>query len=518
MVATLLVAACAALGVWFATAPLGPGLDPDAASYLGAAQSVAHGRGYRIPIAPWVSADSTSPLTHFPPGYPTALALPIALGVTSTRGARLVNAVAAFLEIAVGVWLVITVAGALAGFSVAAAFLVMHPLVMVHLSVLSEPLFLAAMMCVLAATVAFMRAGGERSRTIAAAAGGAAAAVTVLLRYAGVAAVAAIVIWTFIQPGALAVRVRRTLAAALPMVLLVASWIVHESLTRNTGAIRRLGPYGGVAETIHMGAATVVAFLVPLTSDDSLPGRHWFALIVLLAASYLLAQGARRMPSRSVARSTLAATGIFAACYLVVLLGSRVFADPGIPFDERLLVPTFVLLVIAVGVATPEWWRTARLLARVICATLLLAWLGMSFRATQDDVAWAMENGQDFTQTQWTASPLLAWARVNASRRPVFTNWPPAVFFHLHRAAYEAPNEASDTVLKSFADTIRARNGVVLAFDQPNPDFIGPDELKRAAGLREVARFADGIIFVASAATSPGPRHGSTVIPTRIPP
>ena len=518
MVATLLVAAGAALGVWFATAPLGPGLDPDAASYLGAAQSVAHGRGYRIPIAPWVAVDSTSPLTHFPPGYPTALALPIVLGATPTRAARFVNAAAAFLEIAVVVWLVMTVAGPLAGFSVAAAFLVMHPLVMVHLSVLSEPLFLAAMMCVLAATVAFMLARDERSRIMAAVAGGTAAAVTVVFRYAGVAAVAAAVIWTCIQPGTLAVRVRRTVAAALPMMLLVGAWVVHESLTRDTGAIRRLGPYGGMAETIHVGASTVVAFLVPLTSDDSLPGRYWIALVVLLAISYLLAQGARRVPSRSVARSTMVAAAIFAASYLVVLLASRLLADPGIPFDERLLVPTFVLLIIAVGVATPAGWRTARRRARVICATLLLAWLGMSFRATQDDVAWAMENGQDFTQTQWTSSPLLAWARVNASRRPLFTNWPPAVFFHLHRAAHEAPNEASDTVLKSFADTVRARNGVVLAFDQLNPDFIGPEELKRAVGLQELARFPDGIIFVASPAPSPGPPHGSTAMPTRIPP
>src|SRR3982751_4064797 len=121
------------------TTPPGPGLDPDAASYLGAAQSLAKGTGYRVPVSDWTAADSTAKLTHFPPGYPTALALPIVLGATPRQAARIVNAVAAFLDFAAVVWLVGSVAGVLTGCGLAAALLVMHPIAVIHLSVLSEP-------------------------------------------------------------------------------------------------------------------------------------------------------------------------------------------------------------------------------------------------------------------------------------------------------------------------------------------------------------------------------------------
>ena len=46
-------------GVLHLTDPPGPGLDPDAMSYLGAGASLAHGHGLRIPSAGWASADTT---------------------------------------------------------------------------------------------------------------------------------------------------------------------------------------------------------------------------------------------------------------------------------------------------------------------------------------------------------------------------------------------------------------------------------------------------------------------------
>ena len=90
--ATLLGAVAFALAL-IITDPVGPGLDPDALSYMGAAESVAAHGIYQIPAAKWSSADSTAPLAHFPPGYSTVLALPVRLGMgyglvffTSDRG------------------------------------------------------------------------------------------------------------------------------------------------------------------------------------------------------------------------------------------------------------------------------------------------------------------------------------------------------------------------------------------------------------------------------------------------
>src|SRR5205085_8412252 len=142
-----IVAGGVAAGITLAvTRPPALGLDPDAASYLGAAQSLAEGRGYRIPIADWATADSTSALSHFPPGYPTAIALPVAVGMTPMNAARAVNAATAFVDIGVASWLVTSIAGSIAGIVLALALVVMPVFVELHASVLSEPLFLACTM------------------------------------------------------------------------------------------------------------------------------------------------------------------------------------------------------------------------------------------------------------------------------------------------------------------------------------------------------------------------------------
>jgi hypothetical protein len=493
--AALAAGLLAVVGVWIISAPPGPGLDPDAASYLGAAESVAHGRGYRIPIADWRTKDSTAALAHFPPGYPTVLAAAIALGATPARAARLVNAAAAFVTVGVATALVTSIAGLAAGVVVAAALLVMHAMVIVHLSVLSEPLFLASLVFTLAAMERFQRAPNEKERLGAAALAGAAAAAAILVRYAGMAMVAAVVLLCAAPSGPRAARARRALAAALPAAVLFGAWVIRSTFTSGARSIRALGTYGGFTETLSMGFSTVVAWLVPLTTDDSLPGRSWIALALLALLLAVMTRGARAA-RRTPAASTLAAVTLLAVCYVAVLVASRLLADPRIPFDERILVPLLLLVVIGAAITLATWWRAARRITRGVAALLLLAWLAASFRASEDDVEWVLENGSDFAEAQWTASPLLAWARANAPRRPLYSNWAPAIVFHLHRAAHEVPNDSTAVLLDTFADTVRVRGGVVLGFDQPSPGQIGVSALGRAPGLHAVARLGDGTIFV----------------------
>jgi hypothetical protein len=491
----LIAGAFAAAVVIIVTRSPGPGLDPDAASYLGAAQSLANGRGYRVPIADWASADSTSALSHFPPGYPTAIAVPVALGTTPAQGARFVNAAAAFIEVALAVWLVSHVAGALGGTALALALLVMQPFVEVHLSVLSEPLFLACMMGALAGMVKLAEQDDERNRLTWILATGLAAAGALLVRFAGLSVGAAVVLWILVQPGPRATRARRAAIALLPSLLLAGAWVVSVHLTSGVRAIRTLGAYGDFGDTLRMGFSTVVAWLVPLTPDETLFGRTWLALALLAALALVVVRGVRGAMSSTAARP-ISAAAILALSYVVVLVASRCFADPGIPFDNRLLAPLFLLVSILGALGISMWWGQARTPARFVCATVLLAWLGASFNATFDEVTSALDLGEDLAQPQWVASPLLAWARANAGSRPLYTNWPPVVLFHLHRASHALP--ATADVLEAFTDTVRVRNGVVLVFDQRNPDDIGADDVSRAPGLRRIARAGDGSVFVAA--------------------
>jgi len=476
------------------TTPPGPGLDPDSASYLGAAESLAHGRGFRIPIADWLTRDSTSALAHFPPGYPTAIALPCALGVSPITSARIVNAAAAFVDIALLTWLVATDAGLVTAIVLVVAVLVMPAFLEVHLSVLSEPLFLACVVGALAAMIGVARQVDERSRLRSALLAGLAAALAMLVRYAGAAILAAVVLWMLVRPGSRSQRIRRAAAATLPPALLFGAWFVHVRLTSSAHAIRTMGAYGGLLESLRMGADTVVAWLVPLMSDQTLPARGWIALAMIATLIVLVRRGvgAARHSGGAI---VIAAAGMLAACYVVVLVASRLLADPDIPFDNRLLVPFFVLLAIIVALAIHAWWRDARRWSRAVCGAVLLAWLGASLTVSLDEISWALENGEDFAQQQWVASPLLDWARANAAQRTLYSNWPAAIVFHLHRASHELPRGNDAGLLRAFADTLRARDGVLLLFDVPSPDQVGADTLLNSPALHRVARLADGTVL-----------------------
>lgn len=494
LVAALIAGILAAALVLAITVPPGPGLDPDSASYLGAAESLASGRGYRIPISDWQQRDSTSALSHFPPGYPTLITLPIIVGAQPKNAARVVNAVAAFIVVALALWLVASVSGLMAGIAVVLALIAMPPLVEVHLSVLSEATFLA---CIVAALVAMVNAAqrtDERAKLQLALIAGIAAAAAMITRYAGAASVAAVCLWMLLLHGTPIARLRRAVTASVPAIVIVGSWVIHVHRTSGVTGIRTIATYGGFSDALRTGFDTIVAWLVPLMSDQTLPGRAWIALLAIVALGFVIISGFK-IARHSTAGIAITASLTIAGCYVVVLVASRLLADPNIPFDNRILSPLFVLIAVIAAIAIREWWSQRGVPARVACAVLVLAWFAASLTVTQDEVSWALENGQDFAQEQWSQSPLLEWAHTNAPQKPLYTNWPAAVFFHLHRTAHELPNDSTVDLLRAFADTLRARNGVVIVFDQPSPDQIGASALQRSSGLRQIARVTDGRVF-----------------------
>ena len=135
------------------TDPPGPGLDPDALAYMGSAESFARLGEFRAPTARWWSSDSTAALAHFPPGFATALAVPVRLGMDPMQGARLVQALCAFVIVTTLVLLVSEAAAPVAAVLLATALFSMASMHEVHVSVLSEPLFLALLVLALFAMV-----------------------------------------------------------------------------------------------------------------------------------------------------------------------------------------------------------------------------------------------------------------------------------------------------------------------------------------------------------------------------
>jgi hypothetical protein len=497
--------------VLMATDPPGPGLDPDAMAYMGAAESLASHGQYRIPAAGWWSADSTSALTHFPPGYSTALALPVRLGMTPPQAARLVDALSAAVTVGTVVLLVsVATASWAAGALLGVALLVTPAMETVHVSVLSEPLFLA---CTALTLAAMMRRPTSHLRL------GIPAALGALTRYAGLSLVGAATLWSIVERGTIRTRLRRTMLTLLPALLLQGAWVVRTRRVAGPATIRHFALYGGMGATLRHGLETLRDWLVPDpdAATEPIPYRARIALAAAFVLLTIVITGARRAwamrreerersaPSDSSAAAPaqlLAACTVLIACYLAMLLVSRLIADPGIPLDNRLLSPVFLVESVIIATTFALWWeRPVRdaggALVRIAVASALLGWCASSAAVALDDASYARTWGSDFAGEQWTRSALLEWGRTTGAGYPLYSNWPSAVYFHLHRPAHGLPSSDDSRLLAAFADTLRARGGRVLAFRIPERNVVGLERLREVKGLRVVAELEDGEVFAA---------------------
>jgi hypothetical protein len=169
-----------------------------------------------------------------------------------------------------------------------------------------------------------------------------------------------------------------------------------------------------------------------------------------------------------------------------------------------------------VATALGVWWRVraerrgarraSSLAARAAAAAAVAAWLAGSLALTTRNVGYVVRNGSDFAGEQWRESPLLAYVRGRARGRALYSNWPPAIYFHTGRLSRDLPDALDSATLAAFARRLAATRGLVVAFDAPSPDVASPDSIARRLRLHRVARFDDGSAWELRESPPPRPR------------
>ncbi|MDQ2766356.1 MAG: glycosyltransferase family 39 protein [Gemmatimonadota bacterium] len=465
-----------ALGI---TSGAGPGLDPDSLSYMQAATTFAHGAGLRDLQRDWASVDSTMALAHWPPGYSIVIAGAERAGFGAVQGARFIDALASFITVATVVWLVGEVAGIGAGILAGLLVMVTPAVVQVHESVLSEPLFIA----LLALTFATMVRVPSRPWI-----SGALAGLASVVRYAGVSLVGGVVLWQLARAGTARQRAGRALVAALPAIVLQGAWVLRTVHSAGPSAIRKISLYGEIASTLREGWRTTSAWLVPGM------GEVWGILVAAAVAVLLVIAIWESRPLREQQKPAMAAA-LLAACYLGLVLASRLIADPGIPLDDRMMAPLLVLLEIAIVLIVTPAWRVWPVPARAFVVVLVVLWWGAALRVSANSARYAVVTGNDFAEDCWRDSPLVAWVRANGGGRPLFTNAPEPLYFHAGRLSHELPDERDTKTLAAFADTLVRRDGLVIAFDETCGALNKDDSLIARVQLRELATMPTGRVL-----------------------
>ena len=370
--------ALAASAVVFAASPL-PRITPDSASYLtGAERLAAEGR----------FESCAGLITLFAPGYSTALAPLVAVGLSAPDAARVVNALAT-LALVLG-----------AGFLARAARLPGRVAIVVALAVAvsyatlrngalvwSEPLFCAILAWLLATTLD--RGRGLDVRLSARVLGVVALTWALLLtRHSGIFVLPAIVLAGWLGSASTSRRPVRVGALALALVAVPALW-----WARNIDVDG--DPFGRRSES----RSSVLAVLEQLPdglSSVALPTALPLALRLAVAVPLVLAAALawRRRPGVGGSRAAVAVLTTAAVVYVFAVTASaaQTVVDP---IDTRLLSPVLapVAVLVAIGVSSPRT-RLERVLGvfalGVVVVTALLApgvaWRGHEAERTLRDI------------------------------------------------------------------------------------------------------------------------------------
>lgn len=461
------------LAVLFATAPRGPGLTPDGMSYLAAGQSLAHGGPLREPFAPWSTPDSTSPLADYPAGYSIVLAVPMAVGAPPPQAARWVDALSAGVAIGLAVHLLGSLAGAWSAALGFGLLFLMPALTDVSLLVLSEPLFFV----IVVATITTMARHPECPLV-----SGLLAATGNLVRYAGAFLVAGVAIWSGLQPGPWRRRITRVVVSSAPGMLLHLAW---RFVGIDPGGGLNATAYAGVSGAMREGWTTGLAWLAPgLTGvEQTIVG------LVLLIGLVILLWGGYRRGSREV-RRLYQVCGILAMLYVGTVGFARLYVIPDIPFDSRILSPFFLIASLVTAAAFGTHLR------RWPAGAVVAGWCALAAIRDVQVVRHARAAGLDYETAEWQESPVADWMRGPGRRVTLYTNDPAGIWFINGRPSRLLPDTLDPDSVKAFRAQFEARPSALVAFDAPFAEMAPADSIVVALGLKPVARFPHGTVWM----------------------
>ena len=435
--------------------PEGLGLSDDSIAYIAGARSLLAGNGYR---EAWLATKSY--VTHFPPGFPSALTFLGWFGLDPLRGARFLNALLFGLNAGLlGVLAWRMTPSLSAGVMVAALFVANGDLLQVHAVAMSEPLFIfLTLLSFWMFDLYFERppstvghgVAGEWWWLIACASF---AGMAYLTRYAGLALAATFIVAIFVLRTSWRKRLTSIgifLWGFLPWVL---AWALRNQIIAESATNRAFAWHPITQENLNLGFRVFGNFLIPIST--------WFKAIVKIpfvietltililgavliwtakrALKYLSPLTPRPSPTgkgKQGTREVISFTvGLFIIAYLASIVASMTMFDAATKFKLRILAPAFVCLLILL-VYSGMWLRTKSRAAFFALAAILLGISAYSQSVTVN--AWA-KSGLGYASFQWYDSEAMAYLRELPNDVVIFTNEPGAVYLYTGRGAAVLP-------------------------------------------------------------------------------
>ncbi|HUG34899.1 MAG TPA: phospholipid carrier-dependent glycosyltransferase [Anaerolineales bacterium] len=435
--------------------PEGLGLSDDSIAYIAGARSLLEGNGYR---EAWLVTNSY--VTHFPPGFSSALTFIGWFELDPLRGARFLNALLFGLNAGLlGILGWRMTPSLMAGLALAALFILNGDLLQVHTVAMSEPLFIfLSLLSFWMFDLYFELPPSSVGRGVAGewwwlAACGVFAGLAYLTRYAGLALAATFLVAIVVLRSNWRKRFTSIgifLAGFMPWVLI---WALRNQIGAANATNRSFVWHPIAADNMEMGLRVFTDFLVPVASWHRAimkqPGLAEAMAITILGAILIwvsakawktivkprqaeaLKQGGKE--SREVITFAVA---LFLFAYLASIVASMTMFDAATKFRLRILAPMFVSLLILLVYA--GIWLSKR--NRGVVIAFALIFLGFSFYEQTITVSTWAKGGIGYASFQWYDAEAMAYLRDLPADVLIYTNEPGAVYLYTGRGAAVVPS------------------------------------------------------------------------------
>ena len=485
--------------------PEGLGLSDDSIAYIAGARSLLAGHGYR---EAWLA--SNNPMTHFPPGFSSALAVIGLLGLDPLRGARFLNAILfGFSTALIGILGWRMTRSLAAGLVLAALFVLNGSLLQVYTTAMSEPLFIfLSLLAFWMFDLYFERDAHWLWLVLCGVFVGAA----YLTRYAGLALVATFLVALFILHDSW----RKRFVGAGIFLASVAPWIIGWSLRNllvaGNATNRELIWHSITASNFDTTLFVISRFLVPVEDwQKQFNKMPWLfialtvlvLLVVLVWVSIKAWKYFIASQQTSHTETITFTTGLYIFGYIASIIASMLLFDASTKFQLRILAPIFISLLILLVLFGVWLWKKRRESAIV----LALLVIGISIYNQIVTVQDLSKGGQGFASFVWYDSKAMAYLRTLPPTVMIYTNETGAVYLYTNRPTYSLPNRFDPV-------TAQARSGyqqgvavmhqqilqgkAVLALFTSGEQSSGPDAALLIQGLYPISKSGTGIVYAAA--------------------
>ncbi len=181
----------------------------------------------------------------------------------------------------------------------------------------------------------------------------------------------------------------------------------------------------------------------------------------------------------------------YCVIYLVILIPSRLFFDPLIPFDTRLLGPMLVVGVLLIAILIGETWRRMHPILKWGLSLMLATLLLVNGIRTINTLRSYYQQGRGYNSARDHISETYAYLR-RFPDTPIYSNAPAALYFWLGRHTYALPGPEGLDVMKT---RLRKEDGFIVLFDSIPLELYHLNREQVIEGLTEWIDLSEATIY-----------------------